>query len=143
MNRDNHLMCEMPATVNVHRAACSSSDADWHFFPNTSPWSLHNNCITNREQTARNVRISNEKRSSRFKQNWSYLIWNNICTRAWKFGMRKSEEWLENNDQASVCLSEKDAWKEIWCMLTVSPLFQLCKGKESSNKINISLVSIN
>jgi len=25
-----------------------------------------------------------------------------ICARAWKFEIRKSEEWLENDDQTSV-----------------------------------------
>jgi hypothetical protein len=62
MRADIHLMREVPATVNVYRAECSLSDADSHFFPNTSSCSLLNVRITNREQIARNVRISNEKR---------------------------------------------------------------------------------
>jgi len=61
MTPDIHLMCEMPATVNVYRAECSLSDADSHFFPNNSPCSLHNDCITNPERISRDVRISNEK----------------------------------------------------------------------------------
>jgi len=32
------------------------------------------------------------------------LIWNNICARAWKFEIRKSEEWPANNVQASICV---------------------------------------
>ena len=29
--QDIHLKCEVPATVNVYRADCSLSGADWHF----------------------------------------------------------------------------------------------------------------
>jgi len=32
------------------------------------------------------------------------LIWNCICARAWKYGTRKSEEWLQKDDQISACL---------------------------------------
>jgi len=33
------------------------------------------------------------------------LIWNSVYACAWKCGRRKSEEWLENHAQSSVCLS--------------------------------------
>ena len=63
-------------------------------------------------------------------------------TGAWKFEVIKGEEWLENNGEASVCLNEEDAWKGSRSMLTVRPLYSLCKEKKAK-KINISLVSIN
>jgi hypothetical protein len=47
---DVYLKCEVPATVNLYRAACSLSDADSHSFPNTSPQSLFNVCMTNTEK---------------------------------------------------------------------------------------------
>jgi hypothetical protein len=45
-----HLMCELPATVNIYRIERSLSVADPHFFPNTSLCSLLNFCITKREK---------------------------------------------------------------------------------------------
>ena len=57
--------------------------------------------------------------------------------------MRKRQERVENKDQTSVCLGEYDTWKDIRFVLTVRQLFSLYKGKQSSDKINISLVSIN
>jgi hypothetical protein len=65
-----HLMCEVPASVDLFRAECSLSDVDWHFYPNNSPCNLFNVSITNREKMARNDRILIEKRNTRFKQNW-------------------------------------------------------------------------
>jgi len=62
-------MCEVPATVNVYREESSLSDADSHFFPNNSMCSLLNVCITNREQISRKIRIPNEKRSTKYKEN--------------------------------------------------------------------------
>jgi hypothetical protein len=40
INPDIHWMCELHVTVNVHRAACSLSEVDSHFFPNISSCSL-------------------------------------------------------------------------------------------------------
>ena len=71
INPDIHMLCEMPAAVNTYRAECNLSDADSHFFPNNSSCSLLNVCITNREQRARDVRISKGKWSTRYKQNFS------------------------------------------------------------------------
>jgi hypothetical protein len=71
---DNHFMCELHVTVKLHRAACSLSNCDSHFFQNqenSSSCSLLNVCITNREQTAQCFWISNEKRSGGFKHMWS------------------------------------------------------------------------
>jgi hypothetical protein len=34
INPDIHLMCELHVTGKLYRAACSMSDADWHFFLN-------------------------------------------------------------------------------------------------------------
>jgi hypothetical protein len=73
MTAEIHLICEMLAKVNVYRAECSLSDSDRHILPNTSPCSLLIFCITNPEQIARNVRISNEEPSTRFIQNLSYF----------------------------------------------------------------------
>jgi hypothetical protein len=70
-NPDIHLMCEVPVIVNVYRAECSLSDSDSHYFPNNSPWSLFNVSLTKREQIAKNIRVTNEKRSAKFKENWS------------------------------------------------------------------------
>jgi hypothetical protein len=36
INQDIHVMYEVPATMNVHRAKCSFSDVDSHFFANSS-----------------------------------------------------------------------------------------------------------
>jgi len=50
MNRDIHLMCEVPATGKLYRAESSLSDADSYFFSNASPCSLLNVWINNREK---------------------------------------------------------------------------------------------
>ena len=47
---------------------------------------------TKKEQIASNARISNEKRSSSFEWNWSYPNIIYYLLRAWKYGIRKSEE---------------------------------------------------
>jgi hypothetical protein len=71
MNPDIHLLCEVPATVNVHRAECSLSDADAHLLPNF----LLAVCLTaaiiteNKEQVA-----------------LGYKMKKGICGRGWKFG---------------------------------------------------------
>jgi len=69
MNPDIHFVCEAPANVNVHKAECSLSDADSHYFPNNYPC-FFKFCITNREQITRNFSILTEKQSTRFKKNW-------------------------------------------------------------------------
>jgi len=68
---DIHVMCQVPATVNIYRAQCSLSDAGSCFIPNNSPCILLYFFIINREKKARNSRISNKKRVTKFKQNWS------------------------------------------------------------------------
>ena len=65
-------MCEVPATVNVYTTQFSLSDGVVQIFPNNPPGSLLNVSITNREQIARSGRISNEKQSTKFKENCSY-----------------------------------------------------------------------
>ena len=56
------------------------------------------------EKSSKQDHITNEKWSTIFKQKWCY---NNmkeyICTSR-EIGMRKSEEWLENEDQVSVLI---------------------------------------
>ena len=66
-----YMMCEVPATVYMYRAECSLSDADAHFFLNNSPCTLLNVSLTNPEQIAKKVRISNNKRIMKFKQSSS------------------------------------------------------------------------
>jgi hypothetical protein len=104
MNSDVYIVCGVPVTVYLNRAECSLSDADWHFVANISSCNLLNVCITNREQIARNFRISNENKAADLSRVGLNLVWNSIGERAWKFGIRKSEECLENDDQASVGL---------------------------------------
>jgi hypothetical protein len=94
MNADIHLMCAVPATVNVYRAESSLSNTDSHFFPNISSCNLLNDCIINSEQIASNFRIPSENEAADFIGIVLKLIRNRICVRAWKFGIRKSEEWL-------------------------------------------------
>lgn len=90
MNSDVYITCEVPATVNIHRAKWSLSHDASNIFPNNSPCSLRNDCITNLEQITRDVRMSNEERSSKFKQKLSCLIWKNVYARDWKFGTKWS-----------------------------------------------------
>jgi len=61
-------------------------------------------CNTDTEKIARNVSISNEKESNRFKRNWSQLnmkYYPCTCLEIWSM---KNEEWLANEVQACVCL---------------------------------------
>jgi len=75
-NADVYLMCEMPATVNVYTAACSQSDADWHFFQNNTSCSLHNVCIINWKQIATTNRISNSGRNAAYLEtDVAYVFW--------------------------------------------------------------------
>jgi len=74
MNPHIDKMCELQVTVKLYKATCNMSGADSYFFQNqkyTSSCSLLNDCITNRDQIARGVWISNEKRNNRFTQNCS------------------------------------------------------------------------
>jgi len=58
-----------------------------------------------------------------------------------EIGMRKSEEWVENDDQASLFLDGIGyVGEQPMYVDSVRPLCLLRKGKESSNRIYISLV---
>ena len=89
MNRGIHLMGEVSGTVYVYRAECSLSDVYWYFFPNNSPETLLNICIINGEKKARNSRISNQKRSIKFRKTDLNIIQKFILARDWKFGIKK------------------------------------------------------
>lgn len=99
MNPVIHSTYEVPTTVTLYRTASSVSDANSHFFVQFA------HCLyTYPKQIARNVKVRNEKRSSRFKHN---LFWPKIkyhlytCLENWHM---KWEECLEIDSQASVRL---------------------------------------
>jgi hypothetical protein len=74
INPDLHLIYEVSATVDVYRAECSLFYADSYSFTNPSSFILLTVRNNNTEQIARNIRIVNVKRSSRFKQKGPNLI---------------------------------------------------------------------
>ena len=75
MNTDVYRLCEVPATVNMHRAKCILSDAASHFIPNNSTCSLCNVCITKWEQITRDVRMSKNGAASLIRNDLAL-----ICT---------------------------------------------------------------
>lgn len=83
VNKHIHLICELPATVNVYRAECALFDVDWHIFPNISPFILHNVFPIHRKLIARYFRISHENGNKTFKQNFlypnmKYYLWTGL-----------------------------------------------------------------
>jgi len=72
-------MCEVPATMNVVNVTCLMST---DFFPNNSPCSLLNVCITKREQNQATFRYQMINVAADLSRNGLNLILNNICARA-------------------------------------------------------------
>jgi hypothetical protein len=95
INTDNLLICELYGTVKLYGAEFSLSEADWHSFPNNSPCSFFNVCITNWEQIARNFRITNENKAADLSRIGVTLIPKSICARVWKLSIKKAKNDLK------------------------------------------------
>ena len=138
INTDIHFMCELHVTMKLYRAECSLFDVDPNSFTKNSPCNLYNVCIVNREQITRNFRISYEKRSTRFSRIFLTPMWNIICARAWKFGICKSEKWLEKMFRLLFDLAKKTRGRTAdVCWLCVHCVYCV-KGKKRKDNLHIT-----
>jgi hypothetical protein len=69
-------------------------------------------------------------------------IWNIICARAWKFGIKEAKTDLKKRKRPLYIFRERDAWKNSRNILTVRPLCLLWKGKYGAKIIYVSFASL-
>jgi hypothetical protein len=106
-----YMMCEMlqQCRYTGHNVICLMLT---DILPNISSCSLFNVCITNPEQIRRNIRISNDKQSSRFNQ---YLSYNNmkqyLCTSWGIWHIKKSR--INSKLRSGLCLplANRMSWR--------------------------------
>ena len=89
-------------------------------------------CNTNKGKRTRIIKLSNKKRSSRFKHYCLTIIWKNICTRVWKFGI----SWICDCPQLRMtfrtlpAFSQSNAMENSRSNITVSHCVHCVKGKK-------------